>query len=143
MEAVAETDDTLTEKYLEGEEFTEEEIRTALRKGTVEGTIVPMLCGSAFKNKGVQLLLDAVIDYLPAPVDVPPIQGTLPSGEVVERRADDEAPFSALAFKIMARSLRSPYLCARLFRRPAKRQLRPQLHQRQKRTDFSPHRPQS
>ncbi|MBD2312098.1 elongation factor G [Desertifilum sp. FACHB-1129] len=102
VEAVAETDDTLTEKYLEGEEFTEEEIRTALRKGTVEGTIVPMLCGSAFKNKGVQLLLDAVIDYLPAPVDVPPIQGTLPSGEVVERRADDEAPFSALAFKIMA-----------------------------------------
>ncbi|NES93962.1 MAG: elongation factor G [Desertifilum sp. SIO1I2] len=102
VEAVAETDDTLTEKYLEGEEFTEEEIRTALRKGTINGTIVPMLCGSAFKNKGVQLLLDAVIDYLPAPVDVPPIQGTLPSGEVVERRADDEAPFSALAFKIMA-----------------------------------------
>lgn len=102
IEAVAETDDTLTEKYLEGEEFTEDEIRTALRKGTINGTIVPVLCGSAFKNKGVQLLLDAVIDYLPAPVDVPPIQGTLPSGEVVERRADDSAPFAALAFKIMA-----------------------------------------
>jgi len=102
VEAVAETDDVLTEKYLEGEDFTEEEIRTALRKGTVNGTIVPVLCGSAFKNKGVQLLLDSVIDYLPAPIDVPPIQGTLPSGEVVERRADDQAPFSALAFKIMA-----------------------------------------
>lgn len=102
IESVAETDDALTEKYLEGEELTEAEIMAALRKGTINGTIVPVLCGSAFKNKGVQLLLDAVVDYLPAPIDVPPIQGTLPNGEVVERRASDEEPLSALAFKIMA-----------------------------------------
>ena len=102
IESVAETDDALTEKYLEGEELTEAEIRTALRQGTIAGTIVPMLCGSAFKNKGVQVLLDAVIDYLPAPIDVPPIQGTVADGTVVERRASDEEPFSALAFKIMA-----------------------------------------
>ncbi|MCP6762757.1 MAG: elongation factor G [Fischerella sp. CENA71] len=102
IEAVAETDDDLMNKYFEGEELTEAEIRTALRKGTVAGTIVPMLCGSAFKNKGVQLLLDAVVDYLPAPPDVPAIQGTLPNGETVERHADDNEPLSALAFKIMA-----------------------------------------
>ncbi|HAZ46337.1 MAG TPA: elongation factor G [Cyanobacteria bacterium UBA11369] len=102
VEAVAETDDALTEKYLEGEEFTEEEIKKALRKGTIDGTIVPMLCGSAFKNKGVQPLLDAVIDYLPAPIDIPAIKGTLPDGSEVERRASDEEPLSALAFKIMA-----------------------------------------
>ncbi|WP_414582114.1 elongation factor G [Scytonema sp. PCC 10023] len=102
IEAVAETDDDLMSKYFEGEELTEDEIRTALRKGTITGSIVPVLCGSAFKNKGVQLLLDAVVDYLPAPIDVPPIQGTLPNGEIVERRADDNEPLSALAFKIMA-----------------------------------------
>ncbi|MEG4529666.1 elongation factor G [Microcoleus sp. D2_18a_D3] len=102
IESVAETNDALTEKYLEGEELTEEEIRLALRHGTVEGTIVPMLCGSAFKNKGVQLLLDAVIDYLPSPLEVPPIQGLLPNGDTAERFADDNAPLSALAFKIMA-----------------------------------------
>ncbi|BAZ66579.1 MAG: elongation factor G [Pelatocladus maniniholoensis HA4357-MV3] len=102
IEAVAETDDDLMNKYFEGEELTEAEIRTALRKGTVAGTIVPVLCGSAFKNKGVQLLLDAVVDYLPAPPDVPAIQGTLPNGETVERHADDNEPLSALAFKIMA-----------------------------------------
>ncbi|MBW4574375.1 MAG: elongation factor G [Aphanothece sp. CMT-3BRIN-NPC111] len=102
VEAVAETNDALMEKYLEGEEFTEEEIRKALRKGTIDGTIVPMLCGSAFKNKGVQLLLDAVIDYLPSPTEVPPIQGTLPNGDAVVRYAKDEDPLSALAFKIMA-----------------------------------------
>jgi elongation factor G len=102
IEAVAETSDDLMTKYFDGEELTEEEIRTALRKGTTAGKIVPMLCGSAFKNKGVQLLLDAVVDYLPAPIDVPPIQGTLPNGEAVERHADDSEPLSALAFKIMA-----------------------------------------
>ncbi|MBW4495690.1 MAG: elongation factor G [Oscillatoria princeps RMCB-10] len=102
VESVAETDDALTEKYLEGEELTEEEIKTALRKGTIAGTIVPMLCGSAFKNKGVQLMLDAVVDYLPSPLDIPPIQGMLPSGETAERRADDSQPLAALAFKIMA-----------------------------------------
>jgi elongation factor G len=102
VEAVSETDDNLMTKYFEGEELTTDEIRTALRKGTVAGTIVPVLCGSAFKNKGVQLMLDAVVDYLPAPSEVPPIQGTLLNGDTVERRADDNEPLSALAFKIMA-----------------------------------------
>ncbi|WP_445248455.1 elongation factor G [Microcoleus sp. OTE_8_concoct_300] len=102
IESVAETSDALTQKYLEGVELTEDEIRSALRHGTVEGTIVPMLCGSAFKNKGVQLLLDGVIDYLPSPLEVPPIQGLLPNGDTAERFADDNAPLSALAFKIMA-----------------------------------------
>lgn len=102
IEAVAETSDDLMTKYFEGEELTKEEIGKALRAGTIAGTMVPMLCGSAFKNKGVQLLLDAVVDYLPSPLEVPPIQGTLPNGETVERHADDEAPLSALAFKVMA-----------------------------------------
>ncbi|CAD5911620.1 MULTISPECIES: elongation factor G [Planktothrix] len=102
VESVSETDDRLMEKYLEGEEPTNEEIRTQLRKGTIAGKIVPLLCGSAFKNKGVQQLLDAVVDYLPAPSEVPPIQGTLSNGDVDVRYANDEAPLSALAFKIMA-----------------------------------------
>jgi elongation factor G len=102
IEAVAETDDTLTGKYLEGEELTEAEILSGLRQGTIAGTIVPLLCGSAFKNKGVQLLLDAVIDYLPSPTEVPPVQGTLPDGNPTVRQADDNEPLSALAFKIMA-----------------------------------------
>ncbi len=102
IESVAETDDALTEKYLEGIDLTEAEICQALRRGTVDGTIVPMLCGSAFKNRGVQLLLDAVVDYLPAPPEVPAIKGIVPSGQEEERPADDEAPLSALAFKVMA-----------------------------------------
>ncbi|NJN90522.1 MAG: elongation factor G, partial [Leptolyngbyaceae cyanobacterium SL_5_14] len=102
IESVAETDDALTAKYLEGEELTEEEIRIALRKGAIAGTIVPILCGSAFKNKGIQLLLDAVVAYLPAPTEVPPIQGTLPDGSTAVRHANDSEPLSALAFKIMA-----------------------------------------
>lgn len=102
VEAVAETDDGLTEKYLEGEEITEEEVFTGLRRGTIAGKIIPMLCGSAFKNKGVQLLLDAVVDYLPSPLDIPAIQGTLEDGNTAERPPDDAAPFAALAFKIMA-----------------------------------------
>ena len=102
VEAVSETDDRLMNKYFEGEELTEAEICTALRKGTIAGTIVPVLCGSAFKNKGVQLMLDAVIDYLPSPLEVPAIQGTLLNGDPVERHADDNEPLSALAFKIMA-----------------------------------------
>ena len=102
IEAVAETDEALIEKYLEGEELTEAEIRKGLRQGTTAGTIIPLLCGSAFKNKGVQLLLDAVVDYLPSPSEVPAIQGTTPNGEIVERHADDNEPLSALAFKIMA-----------------------------------------
>ncbi|GAB4239413.1 MAG: elongation factor G [Stanieria sp.] len=100
IEAVAETDEELLEKFMMEEEFSEEEIRTALRKGTIDGSIMPMLCGSAFKNKGVQLLLDAVVDYLPAPTEVPAIRGTLPDGTEAVRKSDDNEPFSALAFKI-------------------------------------------
>ena len=102
IEAVSEADEALIEKYLEGEELTEAEVRKGLRQGTLTGTIIPVLCGSAFKNKGVQLLLDAVVDYLPAPIDVPPIQGISLKGEPVTRYARDEEPLSALAFKIMA-----------------------------------------
>jgi elongation factor G len=102
IEAVAELDEELMEKYLGGEELTIEEIKAAIRKGTVNVEFYPVICGSAFKNKGVQLMLDAVIDYLPSPLDVPAIKGTLPdSEEVVERHSDDEEPFSALAFKVM------------------------------------------
>jgi len=106
IESVAETSDALMEKYFAGEELTEEEVRKAIRRGTIEGVngefFVPMLCGSAFKNKGVQLMLDAVIDYLPSPLDVPPVQGLLADGTTVERRADDSLPMSALAFKVMS-----------------------------------------
>lgn len=102
LESVADSDDVLMEKYLEGEELTEEEVRVGLRKGTLNGKIVPMTCGSAFKNKGVQLLLDAVIDYLPSPIDVKPVQGLLPNGEEAIRESKDNAPMSALAFKIMS-----------------------------------------
>ncbi|MEQ8754080.1 MAG: elongation factor G [Coleofasciculus sp. G1-WW12-02] len=102
IEAVAETDEALLEKYLAEEELTEDEIRSALRKGTIAGTIVPVLCGSAFKNRGVQLLLDGVVDYLPSPPEVPAIQGLLPDGTPETRPADDEAPLAALAFKIMS-----------------------------------------
>jgi elongation factor G len=102
VEAVAETDEALLEKYLAEEDLTEDEIRHALRKGTIAGTLVPVLCGSAFKNRGVQVLLDAVVDYLPSPTEVPPIQGKLPDGTPAERPASDEEPLSALAFKIAA-----------------------------------------
>ncbi|MEM8828235.1 MAG: elongation factor G [Cyanobacteria bacterium P01_G01_bin.19] len=100
IESVAETNEALLEKFLMEEEFSEAEIKAAVRQGTIEGTIMPMLCGSAFKNKGVQVLLDAVVDYLPAPTEVPAITGELPSGEEAVRHSSDEEPFSALAFKI-------------------------------------------
>ncbi|AFZ47991.1 translation elongation factor 2 (EF-2/EF-G) [Cyanobacterium stanieri PCC 7202] len=100
IEAIAESNESLLEKYLAEEEITEAEIKQAIRQGTLKGTLMPMLCGSAFKNKGVQLLLDAVVDYLPAPNEVPAIKGILPDGEDGERHAGDEEPFSALAFKI-------------------------------------------
>jgi elongation factor G len=102
IESIADTDDRLTEKYLEGLEFTSEEIKIGIRKATVAGTVVPLLCGSAFKNKGVQLLLDAVVDYLPSPLEVAAVQGTLPDGSTVERVASDSEPLSALAFKVMS-----------------------------------------
>ena len=102
VEAVVEFDDELMEKYLEGEELTDDEIRRAIRKATIANGITPVLCGSAFKNKGVQQLLDAIVDYLPSPMDVPAIEGHLPHhDETFEtREADDDAPFAALAFKI-------------------------------------------
>jgi elongation factor G len=103
VEAVAELDEELTEKYLGGEEITKEELKAAIRKGTVNVEFYPVICGSAFKNKGVQLMLDAVIDYLPSPLDVPAIKGHAPDDEeeVLERHSSDEEPFSALAFKVM------------------------------------------
>src|SRR6266849_466552 len=102
LEAVVEHDDAILHKYLEGHPLSEEEIRTVLRKATIAGHVVPVICGAAFKNKGVQQLLDAVIDYLPAPVDVAAIQGHLPHHDAThaERHASDEEPFAALAFKI-------------------------------------------
>ncbi len=102
LEAAVEHDDELIEKYFAGEELTDDEFRHAIRAATIKGVIFPVFCGSAFKNKGVQALLDGVIDYLPSPVDVPAIQGHLPQHDETfeERPADDDAPFSALAFKI-------------------------------------------
>ncbi|GAA0505903.1 elongation factor G [Pigmentiphaga sp. GD03639] len=97
----AEADDELMDKYLNGDTLTEDEIKRGLRKRTVAGEIVPMLCGSAFKNKGVQAMLDAVIDYLPSPVDVPAIKGVDQHDREIERHPSDDEPFSALAFKIM------------------------------------------
>ncbi|ABM79096.1 MAG: elongation factor G [Prochlorococcus sp. MED-G132] len=102
MECVAETDEELIEVFLETEELSEAQLASGIREGVLNHGLVPLLCGSAFKNKGVQLLLDAVVDYLPAPVDVPPIQGLLPNGKEAVRPSDDNAPFSALAFKVMA-----------------------------------------
>jgi elongation factor G len=102
VEAVAETDEELMMKYLEGEELTNEELKVAMRKATIACEMNLVFCGSAYKNKGVQLLLDGVVDYLPAPVDVPAIKGILLDGEEAERHSSDEEPFSALAFKIMA-----------------------------------------
>jgi elongation factor G len=103
VEAVAELDEELMEKYLGGEEITKEELKAAIRKGTVNVEFYPVICGSAFKNKGVQLMLDAVIDYLPSPLDVPAIKGHAVDDdeEIIERHSSDEEPFSALAFKVM------------------------------------------
>jgi elongation factor G len=101
IEKVAELDEELTMKYLEGEEITVEEIKKALRVGVCEVKIFPVICGSSYKNKGVQLMLDAVVDYLPAPIDVPDIKGMLDDGTEVIRKSADDQPFSALAFKIM------------------------------------------
>ena len=100
VEAAAEADEALLEKFFGGEELTEEEIVAGLRKRTIACEIVPVTCGSAFKNKGVQAMLDAVISYLPSPIDIPAIKGELPNGEASERHAKDDEPFSALAFKI-------------------------------------------
>ena len=102
VEAVAEVDEALLEKYIEGKPISEAELKQGLRQATLHVLITPVVCGSSFKNKGIQLLLDAVIDYLPSPLDVDAIEGVNPeTGEEAERRASDEEPFSALAFKIM------------------------------------------
>ncbi|OGH99245.1 MAG: translation elongation factor G [Candidatus Melainabacteria bacterium GWA2_34_9] len=101
IESVSEHDDELMMKFLEGETPTLEEVKSALRKATIANKILPVTCGSAFKNKGVQILLDAVIDYMPSPIDIPPIKGLLPNGSETERASSDDEPFSALAFKIM------------------------------------------
>ena len=100
LEAVADQDEDLMMKYLEGEELTEEEIKKGLRKGTIANTIVPVTCGSSYKNKGVQELLDAIVDYMPSPIDIPHIKGTDPDGNEVEVKTSDKEPFAALAFKI-------------------------------------------
>ena len=103
LDFVAGSDEELMMKYLDGEELTEKEIKTALRKMTIAGEAVPVLCGSAYKNKGVQLLLDAIVDYMPSPVDIPAIKGFVPkTEEEEERHSSDSEPFAALAFKIMA-----------------------------------------
>jgi elongation factor G len=109
IEAIAETDDALTLLYLEGEELSVEELKRALRKATIEGKLVPVLCGAALKNKGVQRMLDAVVDYLPSPLDIPPITGTRPGQvagdegvEMIMRPASEKAPFTGLVFKIVA-----------------------------------------
>ena len=102
IEAAAEQDDVLMEKYLNGEELTSQEIKDGLRKGTLANTLVPVTCGTSYRNKGVQKMLDAVIDFMPSPLDIPHIKGNNPeTGEEMERPTDDNAPFSALAFKIM------------------------------------------
>ena len=101
VEKTCELDDALTEKYLNGEEVSVEEMKKALRKGTIEGTAIPVTCGSAYRNKGVQKMLDAVIEYMPSPIDIPAIKGVDLDGNEVERHSSDDEPFSALAFKIM------------------------------------------
>ena len=103
LESVAEADEELMMKFLEGEEITKAEIKKVIRTATIAGEMIPVTCGSAYRNKGVQLMLDAVIDYMPSPLDIPPIKGVVPDTEEEEERpADDNGPFSALAFKIMA-----------------------------------------
>ncbi len=102
IEAVSETDEDMMMKFLEGEEPTKDEIRKTIRKMTIAGELVPVTCGSAYKNKGVQMMLDAVVAYMPSPLDIPPIKGTLKTGQEAERAADDNGHFAALAFKIMA-----------------------------------------
>jgi len=101
LESVAETSEELMEKYLDGQELTEKEIKGAIRKATIDNDMVPVLCGTSYRNKGVQKLLDAVVDYMPSPLDIPAIRGVNEAGEEVESPSSDDAPFAALAFKIM------------------------------------------
>jgi len=102
LEAIVESDDSLMTKYLEGEELTDDEVRQAIRKTTIANNIVPVVCGASYKNKGIEMLLDAIVEYLPSPVDIPPIRGVdIDTQQEILRKASDEEPFSALAFKIM------------------------------------------
>ncbi|NWF51541.1 MAG: elongation factor G [Nitrospirae bacterium] len=102
LEVLADVDENIMEKFIKGEEIYADEIKAAIRKGTIQRKITPVLCGSAFRNKGIQLLLDAIVDYLPSPLDIPPIKGISPSdGSQIVRHADDNEPFAALAFKVM------------------------------------------
>ena len=103
LESVSEYDEDVMMKFLEGEEITIDEIKKVIRKATIAGEMIPVTCGSAYRNKGVQMMLDAVVDFMPSPLDIPPIKGVIPgTDEEEERPADDKGPFSALAFKIMA-----------------------------------------
>ena len=117
LEELSEIDDTIMMKYLEGEEVSVDEIKAAIRKGTIEKKIFPCLCGSAYKNKGVQALLDAIIDYMPSPLDIPAVQGTDPKDEekVLERKAGDKEPLSALAFKVVTDPYVGKLIYARIY----------------------------
>ncbi|MFR7765512.1 MAG: elongation factor G, partial [Anaerococcus obesiensis] len=117
LEELSEIDDTIMMKYLEGEEVSEEEIKAAIRKGTIEKKIFPCLCGSAYKNKGVQALLDAIVDYMPSPLDIPAVQGTDPKDEekVLERKAGDKEPLAALAFKVVTDPYVGKLIYARIY----------------------------
>ena len=129
VEYIAEHDDAMLTKYLEQHKLEPAELRASLRRSTIALKLVPVLAGSAFKNKGIQPLLDAVVDYLPSPADVPPVEGTDPNGdEPILRRASDDQPFAALAFKIMTDPYRRPRdLHSRVFRRAEGRAERLQL----------------
>src|SRR5438876_989858 len=116
LDGLAEVDDHLMEKYVHGDTIGVEELKAAARKGTIAMTLFPVICGASFKNKGVQALLDAVIDYLPSPLDIPPVQGINPeTRETDERKASDEAPFAALAFKIMNDQHVGQLVCLRVY----------------------------
>ena len=101
IEAIADQDENVMEKYLDGKDITVDELKKGIRKATIDNTMVPVTCGSSYKNKGVQKLLDDIVDYMPSPIDIPHIKGTLPDGTIEERKTDDNEPFAALAFKIM------------------------------------------
>ena len=117
LEELSEIDDTIMMKYLEGEEVSEEEIKAAIRNGTIEKKIFPCLCGSAYKNKGVQALLDAIVDYMPSPLDIPAVQGTDPKDEekILERKAGDNEPLAALAFKVVTDPYVGKLIYARIY----------------------------
>ena len=139
VEAAAEANEELMNKYLESNELSVEEIKKGLRLRTINNEIVPMLCGTAFKNKGVQAMLDAVIDYLPSPVDIPPVKGENEKGEPDSRRPVDDEPFAALAFKIMTDPFVGPAVVhPRLFGRAQFRRHRADDGARQERAHRAP-----